>query len=30
MEKVYSEYGKQFNIDNCVNRIEEMFEEAIG
>lgn len=30
MEKVYSEYGKQFNIDACVNRIEEMFEEAIS
>lgn len=29
MEKVYSTYGKQFNIDACVNQIEEMFEEAI-
>ena len=29
MEKVYSEHARQFNIDACVNRMEEMFRQAI-
>lgn len=30
MELAYSEYGKQFNIDNCVYQIEEMFRQAMA
>lgn len=30
MELKYSEYGKQYNIDNCVGRIENMFAQAIA
>lgn len=29
MEKRYAEYGKNFNIDYCINSIEQMFSEAI-
>ena len=30
MEKAYSEYGKQFNIEQCVFKIEKMFEQAVS
>lgn len=30
MERVYSEHGRQYNIDSCVFQMEEMFAEAIG
>lgn len=29
LEKEYAEYGKQYNIEDCVCRMEEMFREAI-
>ena len=29
MEKVYSEHGKQYNIDSCVEQMEGMFRQAI-
>lgn len=29
MEKVYSEHGRQYNIDSCVEQMEDMFRQAI-